>query len=238
MLRVFPNLARRELVGEVMDDPLLAESEHLPALRGLRRINTVSRTAPTLMRQLLRLMGDDPGRPRRVLDIACGDGDNTTRLARLAARRRLAWRIDGCDLSERSVGLARALADRRGVASSFFQADALSGLELAGYDAVVNSLFLHHLEDDQITGLFNQLCRVEHGVISDLIRSRSAYLATCLGVRLLSASRVVHQDGPLSVRAALTVDEMRRAVAGSGLSGARVCRAWPMRQLIRWGPSA
>lgn len=29
-------------------------------------------------------MGDDLGQPRRILDVACGDGDNTERLAKLA----------------------------------------------------------------------------------------------------------------------------------------------------------
>lgn len=230
-------LDRRELLGELMDDPALPEAEHAGALRGLRRINAVSRTAGSLFGALVGVMGADPNRPRRVLDVACGDGDNTVGLARLAARRGLPWTVAGCDISPRAVGYARALAARRGVEASFFEADALSDLETQGYDAVVNTLFLHHLEDDQIVRLLTRLRDVRHVVISDLVRSRFAYAMTCVGVRLLSRSSVVHVDGPLSVRAALTLGEMRGLIDRAGVRGARITPTWPLRQLVVWGGS-
>jgi len=229
-----PNLSRREIVGEVMDDPDLPEREHRLALNGLRRINALSLTARTLARQVERLMGADPQRPRRLLDVACGDGDNAIKLGQIARRRALPWRIDGCDLSERSVGLARKRAQAQQLDASFFQADALRDLNVEGYDAIVNSLFLHHLEDDQIIAFLSKLTATNHVVISDLVRSRFAYATTCAGVRLLSRSRVVHTDGPLSVRAALTPTEMRSLAERAGLVGTRVTRCWPMRQLITW----
>ncbi|MFN3168785.1 MAG: methyltransferase domain-containing protein [Phycisphaeraceae bacterium] len=221
-----------------MDDPALSEREHRLALLGLRRINALSLTSYTLARYLALLMGRDSGRPRRVLDVACGDGDNTTRLSLLARRRGLPWRIDGCDVSERSVGMARSLAARRGVEATFFQADALGRLRLEGYDAVVSSLFLHHLEDRQIVRFLRRLAGVDHVVIADLVRSRFAYVSTIVGVRCLSRSGVVHTDGPLSVRSALTVSEMRLLVEEAGLSSARVVRCWPMRQLVTWSRRA
>ena len=73
-----------------------------------------------------------------------------------------------------------------------------------------------------------------HVVISDLIRSKRAYFGTVLGTRLLSRSGVVHVDGPLSVRAALTEAEMSELVEQAGLSGAAVRSCWPMRQLVLW----
>lgn len=42
---VWPMLDRRELVGELMDDPSLPEQEHMQALHGLRKINAISRNA-------------------------------------------------------------------------------------------------------------------------------------------------------------------------------------------------
>lgn len=234
----WPDLTQREIIGEMMDDPGLAEGEHVKALAGLRRINALSRTAPTLFRALLRLLGSGSARPCRVLDVACGDGENTLRLAELARRRGLSWRLEGCDLSDRAVDRARSLAASRGINARFFQADALSDLPASGYDAVVNSLFLHHLQGDQIVRLLSALRGARHVVISDLVRSRRAYLTTCVGVRLLSRSQVVHVDGPLSVRAALTVDELRALAACSALAGACVTRCWPMRQLLTWSSPA
>ncbi|MFK7790120.1 MAG: methyltransferase domain-containing protein, partial [Phycisphaeraceae bacterium] len=224
----------RELVGELMDDPALPEQEHALALKGLRRINAISRTAAVLLHQLVRLMGDDPSQPRRILDVACGDGDTTMMLVKLASKHGLPWQVSGCDISERAVSFARKRAIDLKVDSPFYQADALRDLDVQGYDAVVNSLFLHHLEDQQIVAFLRRLQDAQHVVISDLVRSRRAYATTWLGVRLLSRSQVVHVDGPLSVRAALTKNEMCELAGQGGLTGATIQSSWPMRQLLVW----
>lgn len=234
MFKAWPNLRRRELVGELMDDPALAADEHRRALGALRRINTISRTAETLFSRLSRLMAGAPGRHRRVLDIACGDGANTLRLAELARRGGLGWEVSGCDISPRAVEAACQRAARRRMGVSFFRADALDGLSVEGYDAVVNSLFLHHLTDDQAAALLGRLGEARHVVVSDLARGCLAYSATWAGVRVLSRSGVVHVDGPLSVRAAFTPAELVSLARGAGLGGAVVQRVWPMRQLLVW----
>lgn len=231
---VWPRLDRRELVGELMDDPSLSEREHLLALRGLRRINTVFRTAPSLFNELARLFGDASIRTPRVLDVACGDGWNTIRLAQLARENGLRWQVSGCDLSGRAVSYARDHAARAGVEAGFFVADALSELDTEGYDAVVNNLFLHHLEDKQVIAFLRRLRSARHIVINDLIRGRMAYAVTLLGVHALSRSRVVHVDGPRSVRAALTPGEMRGNLLDAGLDGAVIKCCWPMRQVVVW----
>ncbi|MEM9345883.1 MAG: methyltransferase domain-containing protein [Planctomycetota bacterium] len=221
-----------------MDDPALPGSDHLLALKGLRRINALSRTAQTLFKHLCQRIGRQSKQPRRILDIACGDGDNTIQLARLMERYGLPWRVAGCDISDQSIGFARDLAGRRGIDMDFFTADALSDLETQGYDAVVNSLFLHHLENSQILELLSQLKHARHVVISDLVRSRFAYAATRIGVQALSRSRVVHVDGPLSVRAALTQTELRDLAVQAGMDGALVKPSWPLRQLLVWSRPA
>jgi 2-polyprenyl-3-methyl-5-hydroxy-6-metoxy-1,4-benzoquinol methylase len=232
-----PDLSRREIVGEVMDDPALPEEEHALALAGLRRINRLSRTAAHLAMHLRKLLVEDRDRPRRILDVACGDGDNTLALAERLNGSGLPWQVEGCDISSRAVAFAQANASARGLDTTFFQADALKDLDVQGYDAVVNSLFLHHLEDDQIVSLLHQLKRARHLIVSDLVRGRFAYEATRLGVHLLSRSRVVHIDGPLSVRAALTQPELLRLATRAGLSGAQLRSCWPMRQLLTWSQS-
>ena len=116
----------------------------------------------------------------------------------------------------------------------FFKADVLLDLDLQGYDAVVNSLFLHHLETSQIIALLRQLKHARHVVISDLRRSRLAFGVTCVGVRLLSHCHVVHIDGPLSVRAALTPAELRGLAAEAGMQGAVIKPSWPLRQCLVW----
>lgn len=227
-------LTQRELVGELMDDPTLPESQHLHALRGLQRINTLSRTPQTLFKHLCLCLGMDQQKPKRILDVACGDGDNAIQLAQLAQRQGLPWQVSGCDISDRSIAFAQERSGRRGFKLKFFTADALSNLDTQGYDAVVNTLFLHHLEDTQIIALLRQLKDAQHVVISDLVRSKLAYCVTRAGVHLLSRSHVVHVDGPLSVRAALTPMELSNLSVEAGMDGAVIKPSWPLRQLLVW----
>jgi hypothetical protein len=60
------------------------------------------------------------------------------------------------------------------------------------------------------------------------------YALALLGCRMLSASRVVHRDGPVSVAAAFTPDEFLRLVEKAGLKGASLTRHWPCRFLLTW----
>lgn len=228
------NLSQRELIGELMDDPSLPEPEHLRAMVGLRRINTLSRTPQAIFKQLHHLLSGDTETPKRILDVACGDGDNAIQLAKIAKRHGLSWQVSGCDISDRSIGFAQELAQHRGAAVTFFKADALSDLDTQGYDAVVNTLFLHHLENQQIVTFLRRLQHAQHVVISDLVRSRLAYGITSVGVRLLSRSHVVHTDGPLSVRAALTREELGGFAKQAGMEQAAIKSSWPLRQLLTW----
>ena len=107
----------RSLAPELMDDPALAEAEHLHALSALARINAVSRTAAQLAagtRDLLAGPAGTPG-PFTVVDIASGGGDVTIDVARLLRRSaggRASARVVGVDFSPRAVArMAVAAAD-------------------------------------------------------------------------------------------------------------------------------
>ena len=69
-------LAKRDRQPELMDQPGLDAGIHRHALVGLRKANTLSRTARVIWRaiQAADVVPKD-GRPLRVLDIATGGGD-------------------------------------------------------------------------------------------------------------------------------------------------------------------
>jgi hypothetical protein len=71
-------------------------------------------------------------------------------------------------------------------------------------------------------------------LVDDLLRSRTGYLLAWLGSRLFTTSPIVHTDGPLSVRAAFSVDEARALAERAGLTGAQFHRHWPQRFLLSW----
>lgn len=228
-----PDLRRRELLGELMDQPGLPAELHHHALAALRRINRLSLTARSVARAVARLTAARADRPISVLDIACGGGDVTLGLARYAKRRNLPWSVTGCDISPTAIDHATAAARRAGIDARFVLADALAGLPGA-YDVVTCTLFLHHLPDDPIVTLLQQAARARHVVISDLRRGAYPYAMTWLGTRLITTSPIVHVDGPLSVRAALTPPELGALAERAGMRGAAVRRCFPMRMLLTW----
>jgi len=226
-------LSERHRQPEIMDEPDMAGERHAQALRGLERINAWSGSARSLWPPLADLAGSGP---IRALDVATGAGDVPIRLWQKARRHGIALEIAGCDRSASALEYARqrALAAKADV--HFFQWDALQAGVPSGYDAVMSSLFLHHLADgDAVRFLANMAQAAGRLVlVNDLRRCLGGWLLAYAGTRLLSRSPVVHTDGLRSVRAAFTADEAARLAERAGLTGATITRRWPCRFLLTW----
>ena len=240
------SLKHRDRQPELMDNPALDELQHRHALRGLRRVNAFSRSTailwPTIC-EVAQWLSEHPGlseRPVRILDIASGGGDLAVDLASRANRSAIEVEIEGCDISPLAVQLATELATQRQLDNvQFVQVDAIHG-ELDGpYDIVMCSLFLHHLPEDEVRCLLLRMKELAtHRVlINDLRRTRLGYALAWGGCRLLTRSSIVHTDGPLSVRAACSLGEVRRFADECGLTGATLTTHWPQRFLLNWKAS-
>jgi 2-polyprenyl-3-methyl-5-hydroxy-6-metoxy-1,4-benzoquinol methylase len=216
-------LEQRRLQPEVMDQPGLDPAQHSLALRGLARINWWSRSSGILWPQLAAAAR---GRtcPLRVLDLATG------------RRRGIDVQLEGCDASAVAVAYARQRAERAGVNVRFFVHDALAGPLLFGYDVVMSSLFLHHLERERARDLLARMAEQAQCLVlvNDLVRGVGGLLLARVGTRLLSRSWVVHTDGPRSVEGAFTMAELRTLADEAGLRGATVGWRWPFRMLLTW----
>jgi SAM-dependent methyltransferase len=219
-----------------MDQPDLDLALHAQALRGLRRINRLSRVAAWSWSALLPLARASAGAPLRVLDLACGLGDVATALASRARAAGLHLEVQGCDLSPQAVRLACQQSSARGVSVRFFRLDALRDPLPADFDVLSCSLFLHHLAEDDAVGLLRRMAQAARRMVlvNDLIRSPLGYVLAWGGCRLLTRSPVVHFDGPTSVAAAFTVGEARALADRAGLAGAVLTRHWPERFLLTW----
>lgn len=216
-----------------MDDPALDAAMHQRALAGLARVHRLSGTGRKLFTSLREALPEHrDGRVIRIADLACGGGDLAVQIERLAAQHGLPWHVDGVDISETALARARRIALRP---DQFQPCDVLGQGPPPGYDAVISSLFLHHLDADDATSLLRR-CGESCGVVvmQDLSRGWPAWAATWLGVRLLSRSPVVHIDGPRSVRAAYAADELHGMAESAGLNGAAVKRQWPWRLMLTW----
>jgi len=223
---------------ELMDQSELELVEHRRALRGLKRINTLSRTGSVLWSPIARLVQSKgvSDSPLRVLDLATGGGDTPITLAQRAAQTGLNVEIEGCDINPRAVCYAREQAESHGVRVRFFVLDALSGMLPSDYDVLCCSLFLHHLGETDAIALLGRMAAAARRLVlvDDLVRSRWGYLLALVGCHLLSSSRVVRFDGPVSVAAAFTPSEVLALAERAGLQGAVLTRHWPQRFLLTW----
>lgn len=228
--------SERRLTPEWMDRPDLDAQAHGTALNGLERINWLSLSHRALWPAIRDLARRHAADNIRVLDVACGGGDVTVRLARAARRVGGRIAVDGCDVSATAIELAKRRAERGGVACRFFPLDALRDPLPTGYDVICCSLFLHHLTNDEAEGLLSRMANsaTRLVLVNDLVRSRWGYLLARAGTRLLTRSPIVHYDGPVSVAGAFTPSELSEMAARAGLVGATVTRRWPARMLLVW----
>lgn len=221
---------------ELMDDPELEDRKHLQALSGLERLNFFSASAQVVWNPIRALAEGVGRRPIRVLDIATGGGDIPIALWKKARASGAQLQIEGCDLSGRAIEYARQRAMLAGADVKFFLLDALKSEIPPAYDVIISSLFMHHLDPDEVVLLLKKMaCAADKMVlVNDLARSKVNVALVYLATRLLSRSAVVHFDGPVSVRAAYTQPEMRELAHQAGLDQCATAGHFPCRFLLTW----
>jgi SAM-dependent methyltransferase len=235
----FPSLVHlkhRRRQPELMDQPDLDHGLHKEALGGLERINWWSGSVRILWPPVRDLLRDASVRSLRLLDLASGAGDVAIGLWRRARRANLPIEIEGWDVSPYAVAHAQQQAAASGATVRFVQADALAAGIMVPFDVVTCSLFLHHLDEDQAIDLLRRMAKgaTRLVLVNDLRRCARGWWAAYLGTRLLSASRIVHVDGPLSVEGAFSLEEARALAQKAGLATATVIKRWPFRFLLTW----
>jgi 2-polyprenyl-3-methyl-5-hydroxy-6-metoxy-1,4-benzoquinol methylase len=232
--RLLTDLTSRVRQPELMDEPDLDRAEHFAALKGLARINVLSLVSRETTKRLLELPAP-AGKPYRVLDVACGGGDVAVSIKRWAERQGVAVQIEGWDISPAALDFARLRAEERGVEVAFHQVDVTRGTLRGDFDLVYSSLFLHHLSDEGAAGFLKGLTRLGRAVlVHDLLRTRLGYLLAFLAGRVLTRSPVVRVDGPRSVRAAFSLEEVRDLASRATMKEARVEPCWPERFALFW----
>jgi 2-polyprenyl-3-methyl-5-hydroxy-6-metoxy-1,4-benzoquinol methylase len=172
-----------------------------------------------------------------VLDLACGGGDNSIAISKLARRSGMDVEVFGCDISPVAMAEARRSAEAAGItASNFFELDAIGGQLPRDFDVITCSLFLHHLERDVAVGLLRKMAAATRRLVlvSDLRRTWLGLGLAWAGSRLLTRSPIVHTDAVRSVAAAFLEDEVMSVAVESGLDGCVMTQHWPQRWLLWW----
>jgi len=230
------DLSERHHQNEIMDAPDLPPAHFVETLKGLGTVNAVTRSASLMWPDLKAAAGRHPERALRVLDVACGGADLLFSLWRKAAKDGLKVEMAGCDLSATAVTYARDEAAKAGAPIEFFVHRVPQDPLPEGYDLLMSTLFLHHLDEDAAISFLRDAaakCR-DRIVIQDLVRSTMSYWFARLGTNVLLLSDICRLDGRTSVEGAFTRREALELAREAGLTGVEVVSRLPFRYLIRW----
>ena len=197
----------RQLEPELMDDPDGAAAYARADFSDSNDVfvnAVVPRTTPAL---------------RTVLDLGCGPGDLTIRLARALAEVSFTA-VDG---SAPMIALARAAVSRVGLDDRVTLLEArLQALPLAAgtFDAVLSKDLLHHLPDPAV--LWRAVTRLGRPgalvCIMDLVRPATPERARAIVDAVAAhADETLRQDFYNSLLAAFTPEEVRAQLTEAGL---------------------
>jgi ubiquinone/menaquinone biosynthesis C-methylase UbiE len=186
--------------------------------------------------ELLRQAHPDLPAQGRALDLGCGPGDITIRLARALP----AWRIDAVDGAPAMLELAQVAAARAGVQSRirWWQAVLPSDeLHARTYDLVVATSLLHHLSDPAVLWSAATRCAAAGAAlfVMDLLRPPSIASAHDLVERYAGDEpEVLRRDFFNSLCAAYRPAEVRAQLGAAGIEHLAV-QIVSDRHLIAWG---
>ena len=230
-------ISERRLQPELMDQPDLDPALHVRALDGLKRINLVSRSAAILWPAIAEVAREAESRSCACSISLAAAG--TTR-CRLRACRPCPSFDRGprlrCERSCRQpitptgnhVGFAwpELLSARRAVPA------ASHGLR-RDHDVPFSCITWKRIKPAGCSAAWRRLAR-RAVLVCDLQRSWLGYGLAWVGCRLLTASPIVHVDGPRLGRGGFAISEVTALAARSGLDGALITHHWPQRWLLSW----
>lgn len=198
---------KRVVIPELLDSDAGTPSEVAGSLKDLRMFNRWFGGVRTMSQLLRQVAARTQLEELAWLDVAGGAGD----LATLTRQ----------SLSESGTTLRPVVLDRAPTHLGSIH-PAVCGDALAlpfrnnSFDVVGSSLFVHHLEPEEIVRLAGEALRVaRHAfLIHDLMRHPMHLALSYLGFPLYR-SRITRHDAPASVRRAYTVSEIREILGKS-----------------------
>ncbi len=229
----------RSYVAELMDVENVDEQEFAACLRDIARINAATGAhAPTLawLAKRWAARGAAAAEPYRILDVGCGYGDTLRAIARSAKKRNVNVDLVGIDLNPWAARAARNVT-MQGEPITYITADAFA-YEGGPYDAVISSLFTHHLDDEQaVTFLRWMHANARDGwFVNDLHRHVLPFAFIAAVTRALRLHRFVRNDAPLSVARAFRRADWNALIARAQLTGGSPEIRWEplFRYCVSW----
>jgi SAM-dependent methyltransferase len=209
----------RAQLTELMDEPC-SRDELRACLRDIARTNRWTLGYRPVLCWLNVLTAGQPpnAEPIRILDIGCGYGDTLRRIEQWAKQRAIPVELSGLDLNPDATAIA-AQASPASSRIRWISADVFQFVPSKPQHLVVNSLFTHHLSNDEVIRFLRWM--EEHATlgwfINDLSRAPIPYHVFRAFSKLADLHRFVQYDGPVSIARSFVPEEWRTMCAAAGL---------------------
>jgi ubiquinone/menaquinone biosynthesis C-methylase UbiE len=200
---------KRVATPELLDADAGTEQEVRDSLEDLRWLNRYFGGLATTTKLLQRAAQKVAAPKLSYLDVGAASGDGVAVAQKALAKRGV--QLEAVLLDRVVSHLPGARRERGGAGAAVLVGDALQlPFANSSFDVVGSSLFVHHLQPDEVVRFTNEALRVcrEAVIINDLRRSTLHWLAARAGA-LVYRSRITRFDAPASVRQAYSPAEMR-----------------------------
>lgn len=198
---MFIDTTARSSANEIMDD-LQMEGELLR--RSLDKLDWINKwlggNQVTVSGLKLLLKGIPKKKVIKIVDIGCGSGDMLRIIARHIRKEKRHVEIIGIDANEFTINYAREQSKEYPEISFQTAMVTPKTLKDLDFDILLSTLFLHHLDNAEISALLKEAClKARVGIIiNDLHRSRWAYVLFFL-LTLFISNPMIRQDGLTSI---------------------------------------
>ena len=209
--------------------------EYKTFLREIRFINRYLGDGRALKKTLFAEIEKLGLRSFSVLDVGCGSGELLRMIGEFAAKAGRDASLIGLDLNPISTEITKVWS--KGVAPiDSIQGDAFQlPFSDNSFDYAISSLFFHHLTDEQIIEVLNEMSRVARRglVVIDLHRDPVAFVGYKIFCFVFRISRLVREDGSLSIRKGFRREELRELAVSAGFAVGDVVKVSPGRVVLQ-----
>lgn len=215
----------RENKKEIMDDYSIIDDRMFDALKELEVINKYL-GGVNITREGINLLVKGRANKKRIsiLDVGAGYSDV------LIKNSNNKMNIIHLDINP---GIMKKLRTRNVYANCICGDASTICLRQKSIDIVHLSLFLHHISDRNLKGIFSDLLGIARVgiIINDLRRNVLAYMGIKLLTSIFSKSEMVRNDGPLSVKKGFTKKEIETLLSSFEVEYV-IKRKWAFRWLV------